>query len=850
MTSAPVRRPRTDPAPTDPAPTDPAGTDAASTDRVSPDPVSTDLVGTDLVRSAAGLAALAGGAVALHQLLYGWHWFALVLATGALVLGAGVLGRAVRLPAGAVVVGQVVLVALLVTAGFASGAAVAGLLPGPAAVSSLAGTIRTGTDAVNHYAAPAPALAGIELLLVLGTGAAAVVIDLLVTRGLPALTGLVVLALQAVTACCLPAGTDTWSFLLGGAGWLALLLVCGRSGPRRAGALRDRSQPHQPHQSQPHPPRPQPHQSQPYPLLPGQRPELPRDHRPAGIVPVARGLVGRRTALTSLGLAALVPALLPGLRSGRLTRLFSGDGNGTGGGGGGQLLTVRDPLVELRRNLVQPANVEVLVYGTADTTGQYLRLATLDQFDGERWTARPHLPRLRIDDGITAAEGLTATVPRVADTIAFTVASGLSSIYLPVPYPATRVLAEGGWWFSPAGLDVVSYGWRASGGFRYRVSSLELSFDPKALRRAGAPPAAVLGRDLALPPLPPVVESTMRRVVAGATTDFDRAVALQEWFRSSFTYDTSIVDASSTDAVVRFLTSRRGYCEQFAATMALMARQLGIPARVVVGFLPGTQAAETWVVTAHEAHAWPELYFAGAGWVRFEPTPATQSGAEPDWTVGGSAAALNNLQVGGGSDAEPRIVHRTTPQSTGAAATDPGATPAPGRSHLAGVLAGVAAAAVVVVGAPAVVAGASRERRWRRARHSVSDRPTDPPTSGSPAAASVAAAVQSDLVEMAWEYVGGWSPVSTPRQVGERLQRALRSEPAAAAAAGRLVGLVEQLRFAAPGTPVAALDPAGIRRDSDLVRHTLSLHRPWWARARAALLPGGLRRRLLGHRAP
>jgi transglutaminase-like putative cysteine protease len=762
-------------------------------------------VTADLRRALAALAALAGGAAALHQLLVGWHWFALVVATGILVGGLGVAGRAVRAPAAMIVAIQVVAVTLLVTAAFASSAAIGGLLPGPAALASLADTVQTGTDAVNHYAPPAPALAGIELLLVLGSGAAAIVLDVLIDRGLPALTGLVVLALQSATALCLTAGISTVSFLLGGAGWLAVLLTCA----------------------------PRPTDREPDPEPPAATPHL-------------TGLVGRRTAVASLGLAALAPVVIPGLSSGRLTRLFSdvGAGDGTGpAAAGGDLLVVRNPLVELRRNLVQPQDVEVLRYGTADTDGQYLRLATLDLFDGQTWTARPDQPRQRVDLGIAAAEGLTAAVPRVAETIGFTVAAGLSSRYLPVPYPATKVQARGGWWYNPAGLDVLSYGWLAAGGFTYSVQSLDLSFDPAALRAATPAPPVVRDRDLALPAMPAVVETTMRRVVAGAKTDFDRAVALQEWFRGEFTYDTSIVDASSTGAIVRFLASRRGYCEQFAATMAIMARQLDIPARVVVGFLPGSRPDVQWIVSAHEAHAWPELYFGGSGWVRFEPTPATQSGSEPDWTLDSSLVGAGDAQPSTPASAVPHLLHPPIPAAAAAPATSTGSG-ATGHSRLPGVLAGIVGVAAVGLGTPAVVAGAARERRWRTAHHAAAV----PSATGSPEAESVAAAVQVDLADAAWEYIGGWAPATTPRQIGERLQRALRTEPEAAAAAGRLVSLVEQDRFAPVGTAVPDLDAARIRRDSDLVRHTLALRRPWRVRVRAAVVPVGLRRRLASAR--
>ena len=86
--------------------------------------------------------------------------------------------------------------------------------------------------------------------------------------------------------------------------------------------------------------------------------------------------------------------------------------------------------------------------------------------------------------------------------------------------------------------------------------------------------------------------------------------------------------ASGADAVSAFLASKHGYCVQFSSAMAVMARLLGIPARIGVGFLPGTkQSNGSWSVSLNDAHAWPELYFEGVGWVRFEPTPAVRTGA-------------------------------------------------------------------------------------------------------------------------------------------------------------------------------------------------------------------------------
>ena len=99
-----------------------------------------------------------------------------------------------------------------------------------------------------------------------------------------------------------------------------------------------------------------------------------------------------------------------------------------------------------------------------------------------------------------------------------------------------------------------------------------------------------------------------------------------------WTYSTD-VEEGNVNLVADFLADRTGYCEQFAATMAVMARPLGIPARVNVGFTPASATvASVDRGSAHDAHAWPELYFPTVGWVRFEFTPLSDGrGIDPEY---------------------------------------------------------------------------------------------------------------------------------------------------------------------------------------------------------------------------
>src|SRR5439155_8920763 len=97
-----------------------------------------------------------------------------------------------------------------------------------------------------------------------------------------------------------------------------------------------------------------------------------------------------------------------------------------------------------------------------------------------------------------------------------------------------------------------------------------------------------------------------------------------DYFRKNFTYSLDVPQGQSSSAIDEFLESKSGYCEQFAGTFAAMARAVGLPARVAVGFTPGDADPDTpglYHVRGEHAHAWPEVFIAGQGWVLFEPTP-------------------------------------------------------------------------------------------------------------------------------------------------------------------------------------------------------------------------------------
>ncbi len=119
-----------------------------------------------------------------------------------------------------------------------------------------------------------------------------------------------------------------------------------------------------------------------------------------------------------------------------------------------------------------------------------------------------------------------------------------------------------------------------------------------------------------------------RAVVGQPQSPYAAAVALERWFRTGggFRYDETPPQPHGQPALVDFvLRTKAGYCQHFAGAMALMLRYLGVPARVGAGFTEGTRDGDEWKVTDHDAHTWVEVWFAGWGWLPFDPTPGRGS---------------------------------------------------------------------------------------------------------------------------------------------------------------------------------------------------------------------------------
>jgi hypothetical protein len=143
--------------------------------------------------------------------------------------------------------------------------------------------------------------------------------------------------------------------------------------------------------------------------------------------------------------------------------------------------------------------------------------------------------------------------------------------------------------------------------------------------------------DLPEDALDPRIEQIANGWTEGATSDYDKVLAIQRHFHATefgFEYSTDVEIADDADALLTFLTqTKTGFCQQYATAMAVLARELGIPARIAVGYQAGTlQENGRYLVQTKDAHAWVEVFFQGYGWLQFEPTPG--HGTHPNAEAG------------------------------------------------------------------------------------------------------------------------------------------------------------------------------------------------------------------------
>jgi hypothetical protein len=681
---------------------------------------------------------------------------------------------------------------------------IAAIVPTAASLRHLSKLAGSGF-ALMKAAPPVPETHSLFLMAVGGIGLIAVCVDLLAVRlRRPAIAGLplLVLFLAPIASTATVSGLGgAVAFSLAAIGYLAILSADGRSRLRGWGRL----------------------------VTVWQSAD---EDRAGGAEVAALAATGRRIGLAAVCLAVVAPLLMPTLN---LHRLF--------GGGGGRTayaqVSLPDPLVQLHGGLVKTAPQPVLSYQTTSSNPDYLQVYVLNydtqlgvwdliQPAGSTSATAPVLP---------SPAGLAPGVPQTSATTDVTltgVGNGYNApvLFLPVPNWPVHLRVAGQWReaadtsmiYSNSANAVV-----AAAGLRYTVFTAQPSPPVALLEQSQRPPPPIAREYLGFQSrFTPQLTAIAKNITHGAPNQFLKAVALENWFQSGkFAYSVNASVPNTPRGLLTFLTTyKQGYCQQFAFAMAVLARLIGIPSRIAVGYTAGTERHGTWVVTTADMHAWPELYFDGIGWLRFEPTPGGALGqgtaVQPAYVTLAPGGGLHNggqhhtggngggSNAGGGHNSGPKKIH-----FPGELGGSPASASNQSRGPILAVEIALALLALLAA-APATARAVIRARRWR------------------------AAADDPGLVDAAWlelcanldDFEIPRLASDSPRTVAARVRSRTEGDEPAHEAVARIAAVVEQTYY---GTSPAA--PGAIRADVKAVRQALVRAADWRTRIRASVFP-------------
>lgn len=659
---------------------------------------------------------------------------------------------------------------------------------------------------------PVESTPGIVLLAAASIGLAAIVVDILAVRmRKPAIAGLPLLVIFMAPIATAARATGPGSiitFLLAATGYLGLLASDGRHRLRGWGRIITVWH------------------------------YAGEDDRLGGADIRGLAATGRRIGLAAVCAAIVAPLLLPSLN---VHRLFARHTGGVHRVAVGLPL----PLVQLSKLLTSPTNAHVLTYRTAaNSPGQYLQVYALN-YDSSKniWSLiTPTKPiavgvtPLRSPAGISPTVHISKTTAQVQLGNVNGAGAGFASsiFFLPVPYFPTQ-LSIGDSWNASLSTGMIYSGSGNHAYMKYTVTGGQADITPADEAAAnGTPPTSITKLYGSFKsPVSAQLLKIANRITKNSNTQFAKAQALENYFQhGGFTYTIKTNLTGSPRALLRFLTTdKRGFCEQFAFAMAALARLAGIPSRIAVGYTSGTEAqAGVWKVTTADAHAWPELYFSGLGWVRFEPTPGGSAGqgtaVQPSYgspakvSTTGPKTGPNPIGTTKSSDkTDPgSIIHHVNAPGQGAGPigedSNPGGakTPPPiGQIALALLI-------VLLIGAviPGVARGVTRRRRWHKAADDT----------------TLANAAWQEICADLDDYGIARRASESPRAIAHRLSTDVGLDEDARQAVRRIATVVEICRYAP--TPVTA---DGVRADVTQVRRSLARSSTWMIRLKAKLLP-------------
>jgi transglutaminase-like putative cysteine protease len=426
---------------------------------------------------------------------------------------------------------------------------------------------------------------------------------------------------------------------------------------------------------------------------------------------------------------------------------------------------------------------------------------------------------------LSAAQVVTTTVTTTGDF------PGTDPAFLPLPYPAIKVIAPGRWL---ADQDLMDYSTTSSLADQ-TYTAVSYAVDPSQVQLAAAPPLTGLpglAPDLQLPLSyqTTALEQLAHDQTSGQTTEYGKVDALANWLSAPpFRYSLSAAPFGTADGLLSFLTgTKTGYCVQYAWAMTVLTRLLGIPARFVTGYTAGTRTRSGgYQVRNTDAHAWTEVYFPTLGWIRFEPTPSGQGGtaSTPNYQMASTGTATTGPY-------EPFIQAATGPGSPQADPHGKGLAPRPSRlaarpgpgphgrsagtTRLAAVLAVIAVVALALL-TPAALRLTRRQWRWMHA------------TDDAARAHAAWCEFRDDLTDFG---LGGRSS-EPPRTLADRVSAAV---PEPVGAVVRRLALAEE-RASYAGRPCASQH---LRRDGATARGGLAAAARRTTRWRARVFPASL----------
>ncbi|MBA3367484.1 MAG: transglutaminase domain-containing protein [Geodermatophilaceae bacterium] len=530
--------------------------------------------------AASGAATLLTGA-ALLPVFVNSSWLPPAIAMVVVITLTGIGIRLLPRVAGLAPLAQLLAGFVVLNLFFAQQHLTLGIIPTPGSTRDLRAVLGEGLLDLQAQAAPVLLLDGLVALTAMAIGLAAILVEFLVIRmRRAALGGLAQLVIYLVPVATLVGMPSPISFLGPALGYLVLLYADGRDGVARWGRT----------------------------VTSGNSRSLP------GLVTAAQ------VGLGAVGLGLVLPLVIPTWPEGLLGEQFGGGGAGSGPG------TSLSPLARLQGELTLPEARDLLRYETSVDDPYYLRSLALDTYGPDGWSLANLDSQVQV-----AGDGLLVRLP--GPQILKTITADVTVLdhadrFLPVFSSPLSIEVAGDWRFDENSATVFSRD-DTTAELEYSLRAQQPNPSRTQLARASdLDPDNPLQVDFtALPTgLDPAVAALVDSLVAaaGAGTPYERTLAINNYLTDSangFLYSLTTEPGTSGDDLVNFLENKRGYCEQYAAAMAVMLRATGVPARVVLGYTPGTFEDGAWTVTTDDAHSWVEAYFSGFGWIPFDPTP-------------------------------------------------------------------------------------------------------------------------------------------------------------------------------------------------------------------------------------